>query len=78
MKVYSVHLPVYSSVTVYVEAENEEQAEELAKFQARLSDAEPIDFDIYTNSDVLEITEGEDIGPDNTIWTSKNKHRLSK
>lgn len=58
MKLYSVAVPVCSSVIVYVEAENADMAEEIACLSANISDAEPIDVS-PEGAEVLEISESD-------------------
>lgn len=77
MKVYSVSLPVYASVCVLVEAENEERALELAERCASLSESEPIDFS--QDESAIDITECVDeSGLNEKIWIAKNKYRMPK
>lgn len=74
-KIYSVSMPVCAHVSVFVEAENEEQAEELATFNASLSDAEAIDW-ANDPCDVMEVKESDIPGA--KIYIAKNKSRIVK
>jgi len=73
VKIFSVSVPVHAHVVVYVEAENEETAEEIACASAFLPDCEPIDFS-NSGADIAEIDE-KDLDESVRIFTGNNKLR---
>jgi hypothetical protein len=75
-KIYSISMPVYSQVVVYVEAENDAVAEEIASYCACMSDAEPIDF-ANEQPDIIEIGES-DVPSGERIYSSRNNYRVRR
>jgi hypothetical protein len=75
-KLYSVSLPVYAHVVVFVEADGEDEALAIAEYSALLSDASPIDFS-QDEADIVEIESEAEIAG-STVYFARNKYRVAK
>jgi hypothetical protein len=78
MKLYRVSIPVQAEAIVYVEAENETEAENIAVANVKLRDAKATDWWDEVPIDVEEMENELRIPYQSFIYDKTNSYRVSK